>query len=559
MVNLPAKVTGDSLTANEWNDFVNWAKSLQYVTGLDATGATDCRTELQAIIDNAPSGSTIRLPAGQFLISAELVVNKPLKIVGSGGRINVVTGPSSALWGGGSLRANTTIITSSATANGIKVTAPGVVLEDFAVVNTRSFASAPTAGTGILFDGSNQYAMSRVTVHGFYDCVKTSGFIWTFDSCVFMSPVRYGIFISSTGGPLSGDSGDCGISNCYVATARVATAAVRWEAGGGVRWVNNKINYAASPGKWEYGIDIAVAEGVSTGEMTFIGGAIGWCTKAGIRISRLETTGSLSNVIVTGMVFQGIGSAAADSVAIEIGKDALSTLVKEIAISNCTFHQWFGGGIVVNRVMGLTIGHNIWRAEQSAGGPSLTTPLITLMGNLWLANVERQNFSQNFPTQTVTIIDDLRTLGTNRILDGFTDHRYNRNVAQVAPADSDVWVTQFTIEPPSQGGAGIIDVQFSGQEQASSVPGYQNQYFTRRISRSFVKNNTTVGGAITVATVGTDATAGTTNYFDMRVVDAGSGKLAVQTKLLPDGSQVRGEIECNATGRIRKYSFGVGV
>jgi hypothetical protein len=157
----------------------------------------------------------------------------------------------------------------------------------------------------------------------------------------------------------------------------------------------------------------------------------------------------------------------------------------------------------------------------------------------------------------LTIVHDQRGLGTPVVLDGVVEYRYGRNVfvdTAVSGIGVGNWVTLFTVEPPNQGGGGFLDVVFSGQEQGTGG----TKHFTRRISRSYVKNNNTVGGAITVATTGADEVFGSTVHTDLRVVDAGSGELAVQVQMLTGGTMVRGHIELTATGRVQRFSLGEG-
>lgn len=517
---------------------------LVYAAGLDGTGVADCLAGLQKLINDAGSGDTIFLPPGRFLISGELVIDKPLKIVGCGGRLTNQAITSTNYPG----TAATAIITTSANANAVRVTGKGVILEDFAIINTRPFGSPPTAGTGLLFEGSNFWALSRLTVQGFFDCVRTDGFSYNITGCYFYEPVRYGLFITQSDLDL-GDSGDGGISDCVFATSRLSTAAVRWEAGGGIRWTNNKINYYKSPGRWEYGIDISVADGVFTGEFEITGGAIAWASVAGIRVAQKGPlkTGGFGHFIISNVIFQGMNLGSA--LLLGTGSMSLRDYVSEIVVTGCNFHNW-PTGIVANGMKALVIGENVWDETPYTGA------LITVSG-LLQASIARQTVAQSSQKQNVTIVEDNRLLGTPAFLDGIVEYRYGRNVfvdTALSGVGVGVWVTYFTIEPPSQGGCGFVDVTFSGQEQGTGG----TKHFTRRISRSYVKNNNTVGGAITVATADTDQLFGSTVHTDLRVVDAGSGKLAVQVQMLTGGTMIRGHIETNVTGRVQRFSLGEG-
>jgi hypothetical protein len=357
------------------------ADYLVYAAGLDDTGVADCLADLQELVDGAEPGDTIFLPPGRFRVSGELVIDKPLKLVGSGGRLTNQSITSTAYPG----TAATAIVTDSATANAIKVTGKGVILEDLAVLNIRPFASPPTAGTGILFEGANFYALSRLTVQGFFDCVRTDGFSFNITGCSFYEPVRYGMFITQSNLAL-GDSGDCGISDNTFATSRLSKAAVRWEAGGGVRWTNNKINYYKAPGAWEYGIDISVADGVNTGEIQVIGGAIAWASVAGIRVAQKgpANTGGFRHFLISGVVFQGAGVGV--PLLVGAGSTNLQGLISEIVVSGCNVHG-YPAGIVANGCSALVIGENVW------GQNPYTGPLITINNSVQVS-VARQTVRQ---------------------------------------------------------------------------------------------------------------------------------------------------------------------
>lgn len=521
-----------------------------YFVDIDKTGEEDCLEALQGIIDAALPGDTITLPAGKFLIDGELVIDKPLKLVGSGGRIHR-TDMLDRVWPG---YASTNIVSESATANGIRITAPGVIIQDIAVVNRRALLTPPTAGTGIIFDGSTNWALHRVTVEGFYDNIRTDGVYWTIDSCHVYDPVRYGIYMTQSGladdEGYFGDNGDAGVTNSILTmwcrNAR-ATAAVRWDAGGGLRWVGNKINGNSPATGWQYGIDMMVSDGVSTGEMTLTGGAIGWFAVAGVRVGQKGPVNdsNFAHLAISGMVFQGI--AEPGSVALLLG--SLNN-VREVVVTGCNFHNVAPGGIVADGVTGLTIGPNVWGDLEYEG------PLIVIRDTPSV-DIRRQNVTQSLSNNSsVTIIKDERSMGTPVPLEGSIEYNYKRNVFinadVVGSATGDFWVTKFTIEPHVFGGAGYIDLTFAGHD-------WDVTYFAKRIRRSFLKNNNTTGGAISIDTVGTDEAVGSTTYVGLRVIDAGSGKIAVQTGMLDGGIAVRGVVEIDVSGRVQKFSLGEGL
>lgn len=558
-----------TLPAAAWSGVVS-RPQLYPVAGVDLTGATDARAAIQAVIDNAPAGSTVYLPGGKLLINAELVINKPLVIRGGGGMFSAAnqggTYPGSA---------GTTIVTSSTTANGLRITSAGVVLEDFAVVNTRAAVSPPSAGTGIFIDNGSNFRLSRLTVAGFYDCVRAEGRFGNIDGCNIFDPVRYGIFFTNDNVGEE-DFGDQGVSNCNIAMygrAGVnAMSAVRWESAGGIRFTGNKIVAGTGPGAsgvlaFNYGLDIMVKAGTGTGEIMVAGGGISTASVACVRIGQqvgAESSGGLTNITITGVVFQGYGDTA-NAIVMGARLPANKHNVQLITVQGNTFKNFLPGGIIAYNMQGLIVGPNVWRDE------SFTGPLITLAGSsadgtddfvsTQQVDVYRQTVVQTIQDHSVTIVRDRRRLATNGSLDGYVEYRYRRNVY----TDATGWKTMYTIEAPDTGGAGVIDVTFAGEEQASGVPGYQNKVFIKKIRRTYTRHVNT-SSTVTIATVGTDESATNngsvindpTAYTGLQVVDGGAGKILVQVALLTSGSKLRGEIEVNVSGRVQKFSLGVG-
>lgn len=537
-----------------------------YISGADDTGAADSLSALQAAIDGASAGDTIYLPRGKFLISAPLVIDKPLVIRGGGGMFTASN--QGGTWPG---VAGTTIVTSSATANGLNITAAGVVLEDFAVVNTRALASPPSAGTGIYMNNANNFRLSRMTVAGFYDCVRFEGRFGNMDSCNIFDPVRYGALLYNDN-PNEEDFGDQGISNCNIAMygrQSDADAAVRWESGGGIRFTGNKIVAGTGPGatsigKFKYGVDIMAANTMASVEFMIAGGAISTCTQACIRMGQQSADGTsgFGSMTVSGVVIQGAGGKG-----ILIGGAAAGLVnnIREVVITGNTFKGVTAGGIVAYNMRGLVVGPNVWEKATYTG------PLITLAGSssagtdnqasTQQVDIARQTVVATTQDQNVTVINDRRRVATNGSLDGFVDYRYKRNVY----INTAGWKTLYTIEPPDEGGSGFVDVVLAGQDYMTGGGG---PWFVQKIRRSYLKTSG-AGSAITIATVGTDeivsanSTTAVNGYgpanVGLRVVDGGSGKMLVQVAMNSPSATVWGDIEVNVAGRVQKFSIGAGI
>lgn len=539
-----------------------------YPTEADTTGVSDSLAILQGIVDDASAGDTIILPGGKFKIGGELLIDKPLVIRGGGGMFTAAnqggTFPGSA---------GTTIVTNSATANGLNITSSGVVIEDLAVVNTRSNASKPTAGTGIMMNNANNFRLSRVTVAGFYDCVRIEGRFGTMDSCNIFDPIRYGIYAfndnTTAWGPEM-DFGDQGISNCVIAMygrqTHNAEAAIRWESGGGVRFTGNKIVAGTGPGAqnigyFKYGVDLLATNGLASGEFMIVGGGISTCTEACIRIRQKIGSGGtpgFTDMTVTGVVLQGQG-AAAKGIIVGAQTPGQKNTIRSVVITGNTFKGTAAGGIVAYNMRGLVVGPNVWNDEP------YTAPLITLAGSTadgtddgistQQVDIHRQTVTSTVQNINLTLVNDKRGIANQGSLDGFVTYNYKRNVL----IDSAGWKTLYTIEPTA-GGGGFIDVTYSGQTYRYGV----NFWLAKHIRRGFARKPSPDTIIVEAAGVADELTSTLGNYEDegdveLRVVDGGSGKLVVQMQLRDGNPTTWGDLEVNVTGRVRKFSIGAGV
>lgn len=532
------------------------ATALQYVTAGDKTGVADSRAALQAVLDAAQPGDTIYLPGGTFKISSELVIDKPLVLRGGGGMFRAQnqggTFPGSA---------GTNIITTSATANGIRISSGGVVIEDLAVVNTRSENSPPTGGTGIFMNYANNFRLSRVTVAGFYDCVRVEGRFGNMDSCNIFDPVRYGIYLyNDNAGEY--DFGDQGINNCNIAMygrQADAEAAVRFESGGGIRFTGNKIVAGTGPGvvgyaigDFKYGIDAMLAPSATTVEFMISGGAISTCTEACIRFGQQELgTAGFGDITVTGVVLQGKSN---KGIIVGAISPVNANNIKSVNITGNTFKGTQAGGIIAYNMKALVIGPNCW-----SHGDEYTAPLITLAGSSTAGtddgtgtlgvDVQRQVIVNNNTTQNITLVHDKRTRSSAHSLDGKIEYNYKRGVY----TNTTGWKTMYTIEPSQEGSAGIVEATLTGND-------FGVGYFAKKIRRGFRRPNTATGvNTVTLTTLGTDESIGdATSYVGLQIVDGGAGKILVQVAMLEGGATVWGDLEVNVQGQVQKFSLGTG-
>jgi len=125
----------------------------------------------------------------------------------------------------------------------------------------------------------------------------TGAYAWLADT-VFM-----GNFVSVAlvvGNSFVGDAGDSTISNCVLTTNVVTAIGISHVSSGGLRIISNK----HIGGFCFY--SLGLASGVNTSDLLITGNSIEGTSSSGLLASRQSTTGTFSNVVITGNQFAGI-------------------------------------------------------------------------------------------------------------------------------------------------------------------------------------------------------------------------------------------------------------
>jgi hypothetical protein len=203
-------------------------KDTQWAGGAKGDGITDDTAAINAAIAalNATAvGGRLYFPAGTYLTNS--------------GTFTTITVPG-IVYGDGFIA--THIISTSTTGTLFTLDSGSVIdMRDMFIENRA--ASAPTSGAGVLAPQTgphptNNVVMHRVQIGYFYDnvdCQAIAG-VTLFDTCVFLSPVRYGVRIRNIAQP---DNGGWTFINCgFYAGAtppnnggvpRTSVSALRWE------------------------------------------------------------------------------------------------------------------------------------------------------------------------------------------------------------------------------------------------------------------------------------------------------------------------------------------
>jgi len=512
-----------------------------YNSGVDDTAFVNA-----AIAAAIASGRELRLSRVYSIPAGGLTASAPIKISGIGGRFTSAnqggTFPGIAPSG---------FRCSSTTADCLTTNAAAPILTDFAIINTA--VTAPTAGTGLTINAGYNHAVTRVTVAGFYNDIKIDGRFGTIDSCHFYDPVNYGMWFKDLLVPGdAGDFGDQGITNCVIAMygrTTDAEAAVRWDSGGGIRWNGNKIVAGTGPdasgiGNFRYGLDIMAEDGCTSGEFMVIGGGVSTCSTACVRIGAVGA-GGLGSLTFSGVVFQGAGLTA-KAFLIGASDVAHGNSVRDINIACCSFKGVPTGGIVAYNCRGLHIGTNTW------GYAEYTGPLITLAGGTDTGigtqdvTIAQQNLEAN--DYGVDVILDLRHPGTSpHPITGTIDYSFSTSMmANVVGT----WVTAGYVDATTTGGGFVLDVEFTGIDYGAWTAIYAHY-------RRVLTSDGTGGADLTIATLGTDETAGTGAHYAVRFdTTTTPNRVAVQYQLLTGGGVIWGKVAVKASGMVGRWHVG---
>ena len=290
---------------------------------------------IQAAHDELPwHGGRIVLDAGVFVVGP-LVFSKRVHVCGAG--------PSGLDDQGGTVlfypHATGTAITSGGSCS---------VFTDVGLVASWDCRTAD----GLVVSGA-QTRMDRIAVAGFRDDITCRGAVyWSLrDSCV-SRPKRYGLRVLSPDHP---DAGDCVIDGCWF-TAETnldghnPSAAVRWESGGGLRFVNNKINGRVSSGRFGAGVEFAMQADAATADLFVQHNSIENVRRVGV--SAYCDAGTVWGLMVTGNEFMSVPTA------VQVGAGMPSALVAHNIGAN------IGRGVVSTGACRITQSANVWEVAR---------------------------------------------------------------------------------------------------------------------------------------------------------------------------------------------------
>lgn len=379
-------------------------------TGDGSTDDTSAINSAIAVLNAGTGEGVLYFPQGTYKVTSALTtITGTATICGDGG-----SGTAADVY------ANpvTEVQQTSATANLFTIQRSGTTIRDIALTNISG--TTPSAGAGVLLgigsgtDGWKEAYFCRlenVTISKFYDdLVVQDGAGWTVTNCFIYDPVRYGIRIQ---GLVSPDSGDQSIVGTYfMAENRAGTAAIRYEAAGGLKVVNCKVNYR-STAKFVSGISLAPTganSGVTlianssfenvTGNLIDIRtNTITWrhVTVVGCNFATYSGTGhaiyvnctnlnELTLMTIVGCTFQGSTTSAIDLTKVDntvISACVTTGYTSLLTTSGCTNIKDASGGVSAGKLVtaGVTALDGANPTPVATGLTTVTTFVATLQGS----------------------------------------------------------------------------------------------------------------------------------------------------------------------------------
>jgi hypothetical protein len=230
---------------------------------------------------------------------------------------------------------------------------PGLA-QDIAIVNKS--ATTPTAGAGLRIERGHGARLTRVHTAGFWNNVSFEQSEYAnITDCIFMEPVNFGLWTRNLVVADQGDMTVSGTAFSYSGSVnRTGASAIKWESGGGLKFIGSKINMGprGSGGKLAIGIDQAVANEISTSVFTVSGSSIENTTSVGILVRAQGTTGSLGKLAIDGNEF------SANGVAIDVEGASATVPLKSLAVTGNVI-DGSRNAIYLKNVDGFVIGSNV--------------------------------------------------------------------------------------------------------------------------------------------------------------------------------------------------------
>ena len=392
----PTASVGTSSTQVATTAFVGNQTEIVYnvkAYGAVGDGVTDETTAVTNALAAIPTkGGVLYFPAGDYLITSQIIVNKNVIIRGVGvspfNFYNATTGVTGTPGATNILCSSTTLELFLFTNTGSNVF-PIVNVENLSVFNTNS--STVTAGSAFRIQGALQRTTFRnVHVSGFYNNVNnTSASYSVFDNCVFVDPKNVALILDNTSHP---DVGNQMVTNCRFISSREnnrnPVAGIYMKGGGGNIIsncvFNSGLNYTLPPTtttvtqNFQYGIYTDLSTG-ATSELVITSCIFANYKESGIVVNNVSS--SFNNLIVNGCMFTPASALASLREAVVL-YDVSGATIDNVTATNYGLGAIAYGLIKITNSDNVTIGRSVVFEEFSTlytdggGNTSLVVPAI---------------------------------------------------------------------------------------------------------------------------------------------------------------------------------------
>jgi hypothetical protein len=451
-------------------------------------------------------GGTIWLSKGTYSLPTGYSFTKPVNLVGHGMGDPYAYQPS-AFPSPLSVRGITTILCGSTTANCIGIAGQGTTMRDFSIVNTTP---TPTAGSGINVTGGNLTRIMNVGRVGFYDnLVYSDGELPILYGGHSMEAVRYHVRYSNV---TVVDGGDALIQGeSYYQVTRTATAAIFWQSGGGLKVNNCKINCVVN--KISSGISL---DPLGTTTVFIISNnSIENCL-VGVNFNRTSGSSNIGQIQILGN---------------EFGNHQYAVLVQSAGFS---LGEVAGNIIKSCTISGISLAStNTWHIAPNHHNTYTSTAVpVQLASTCTAIKVDEQYVDTGF------VYGNSATVSTPGV--AFWSKHY-QGLPTINTTDVTLWRLGVAIVT-----AGYIDFELGGQLIGDAQ-------FAHIGTRSFTRGSS---GAVTIATVGTDSTIGTTADWTLTFDTAAvTGEIQIKLKRTT-ATAIKGTMEIDVHGALASVKIG---
>lgn len=497
----------------------------------DTSGATDFAT-LSAVM---AKGGRVYLADDAYYCNAPLVASAPVCLQGAG---------SSDGYPSGGDTAPTSITFTGATAAGLTLQGPGSIIDAVHIRNGSS--TLATAGAGIILAGAHGASINRCSTRGFYysvDVQNAQAYAIT-DNKLF-SPARSCIHIANA----VADEGDPIISGNQLIAGGLNNAtplaAVIFAAGGGVKFIGNKINRegpALSGSFWfRNGLLFQPTNNVQTGVFVLNDNSMENTLQDIVFLDgSLCTSGS---AFLHGFIIVGNECAAPSGFhAVRVAGSAFCGF-QDILIDS--LHSNYGGGGLVNLVQYCT---NVMLGQLSAKIVDAGTPVVYIGSGGGAAQVTATVTDVNYdlarinvrvPAPSQTLVTDFTQNATDNHVCGSRTLSHDREIPNLGVAPSTTNLGTFSFGANQSARLKVsVSANLTGIGPFAAVA---ERVFTSDGSK-----------AVTATSVGSDfSTASNTLLIGFNTGVAGAVTVTLTTVVAGGSGRVRFEIDGTAQGYVR--------